>query len=87
MLGLKDPTILDDIFHHTEKLTDKKEAPPQYTEAAGVSGSALKDVESTAKALEGVKFNANFNLPLEQTKSPKQRGCYLRSLPQSQSRW
>jgi len=44
MLGLKDPTILDDIFHHTEKLIDKKEAPPQYTEAAGVSGSALKDV-------------------------------------------
>ena len=33
---------------------------------------ALRDVESTAKALEGVKFNANFNLPLEQTKSPKQ---------------
>ncbi|MGL4184674.1 MAG: hypothetical protein ACRCR4_02730, partial [Thiotrichaceae bacterium] len=33
---------------------------------------ALRDVESTAKALEGVKFNANFNLPLEQTKSATQ---------------
>ena len=39
--------------------------------------------ESTAKALEGVKFNANFNLPLEQTKKPK---TSIRSLPQSQSR-
>lgn len=41
-------------------------------ESKAVDNPALKDVESTAKALEGVKFNANFNLPLEQTKSPKQ---------------
>jgi len=26
MLGLKDPTILDDIFHHTEKLIDKEQS-------------------------------------------------------------
>jgi hypothetical protein len=30
---------------------DNRKAPTQYTEASGVSGSALKDVESTAKAL------------------------------------
>lgn len=30
------------------------------------------NVKTTAKALEGVKFNANFNLPLEQTQNEKQ---------------
>ena len=37
-----------------------------------VANPALKDVESTAKALEGVRFNANFNLPLEQSKNARQ---------------
>lgn len=34
--------------------------------------ATLSDIESTAKALEGTKFNANFNLPLEQIKNPTQ---------------
>lgn len=48
-------------------LTEQKQATTQYTEAAtpakkesgGVSGSALKDVESTAKALKEAKYDDN----------------------------
>lgn len=35
MLGLKDPTILDDIFHHTEKLAEPKEQSTKVEEQDG----------------------------------------------------
>ena len=56
-----------------EKIPDlSKENIPTTTQPAEPTPATLSDIESTAKALEGTKFNANFNLPLEQIKTPTQ---------------
>jgi hypothetical protein len=47
--------------------------PTEQTDEATAEPDALQsEIDATAKALEGVKFNANFNLPLEQTRSAAQ---------------
>src|SRR5690606_28782265 len=49
-----------------------KENEQSATEPVVEKSTELSEIENTAKALEGIKFNAEFNLPLEESRTPQQ---------------
>lgn len=66
MLGIKDPTILDDIFHHTEKLLDSKETKTKETKETVPDNEVAEPIKQLGTGanvyFETDKYRVNDNL-------------------------
>jgi hypothetical protein len=103
ILGLKDATILDDIFHHTEKLLDKKKpevkAEPDKVDVEEVGGAQMSteqtitdpsEVQKSKTAYHGTSKEFSELKAYEDIKNPEYKemnGVHLTSSKQSAQRF